>query len=155
MLKIAKSIGQLDVSKLMETYSITGYGRAVSEFYEDLLNFFSQPGAIYALWEEESTYRCCLRVEPYKDGVLITGIETVPQMRNKGYATKLLSAVVEEMLQSGVTVLYSHVDKGNIPSRKLHEKCGFVLHLDYAVLLDQTVSRNMYTLCVKKAADSY
>lgn len=155
MLKIAKNIGQLDVSKLMETYSIVGYGRAVSEFYEDLLNFFSQPGAIYALWEEDSVYRCCLRVEPYKDGVLIAGIETMPQMRNKGYATKLLRAVVEKMLQSDVSVLYSHVDKGNIPSRKLHTKCGFVPHLDYAVLLDRTVSQNMCTLCVKKAVDSY
>ena len=90
-----------------------------------------------------------LRIEPYCDGLLLTGLETAPEEREKGYATQLLSAVLEYLRVSSKSIVYSHVIKNNPASLAVHKKCGFVKHLDYAVYVDDSVSQNAYTLICK------
>ena len=41
--------------------------------------------------------------------------------------------------------IYSHVEKNNLPSIALHEKCGFVRHLDYGRMLDGSVLHKYWT----------
>lgn len=154
MLKLAHSVPELDVSQLMKVYSVAPSGAKISDFYEVLLDFFRQTRGFYALWEESGSYCCALRAEPYLDGVLIASLETLPSERRKGYATKLLMAVIGQLQREGIPRIYSHVDKKNTPSIKVHRHCGFERYLDYAVLLDQTVSGNMLTLCKENTADS-
>lgn len=88
-----------------------------------------------------------LRIESYRNGVLVTGLETAPNFRNRGYAESLLSAVMDHLSECGSNFVYSHIDKRNAASLRVHEKCGFSRIRDSAVLLDGTVTTGMYTLC--------
>jgi len=68
-------------------------------------------------------YVSALRLEPYRDGLLLEALETAPEQRRKGFAAALIRAV--QCFLEGKTKLYSHVDKRNLSSLKVHEKCGF------------------------------
>ena len=65
------------------------------------------PGACYAVLEEGGAYRSAVRWEPYADGVLISALETVPEMRRKGYGEQLL----REVLRRTDRKVYSHIAK--------------------------------------------
>lgn len=155
MLLIAKRLGELDFSALMDVY-IEGnmekaeeYGdggllRAEREFCDYLReDFFRHEGAFYAVWKQGNAYICALRMEPYRDGWLLEALETAPEYRRRGYAKALVSAVLEQMES---TIVYSHVSKGNEASLRTHYACGFVKHLDYVVYLDGSVTRRGITM---------
>ena len=103
MLIIAKSFKELSFSKLMEVYLEGNLENgnelwpelsegeqliyAEQEFYQYLTKvFFPTHQAVYAIWEEKGKYVSALRLEPFKDGLLIEALETAPEERQKGYA---------------------------------------------------------------------
>ena len=162
MLYLARSLSRLHFSSLMAVYAESNRenGReawpeepemrqiqlAEEEFYRYLSQvFFKTPGAICAVWEESGRYVSALRLEPYRDGLLLEALETDPGQRRRGYAAGLIEAVQTYLGEGGK--LYSHVDKRNIPSLKTHEKCGFRRVADFAVCVDGSVNQKMYTLC--------
>lgn len=107
--------------------------------------FFRVSGAFYAVWEEDGAYLCALRMEPYLDGYLLTSLETHPEHRRKGYATELILAVADDVS----CPVYAHIYKENMASMGTHRKCGFRQILDYAKLLDGTVTQRACTMCLK------
>ena len=98
------------------------------------------------IWEEKSRYNAALRLEPYRDGFLLSGLQTRSEERGKGFASKLVLAALEFMKVDGIKILYSHVDKKNDPSFSLHSKFGFQVYSNHAILLDGSVSNKYYTL---------
>ncbi len=96
------------------------------------------------MWTADGAYVSVLRLEPYVDGYLLTGLETAPAARGKGYATMLMRAMLDIFPER----IYSHVQMKNTASLALHQNVGFKILYDYAHLLDGTVSRNYYTLVV-------
>ena len=119
--------------------------QAEQDFYQYLREvFFPTAGAVYAVWEENGTYITALRLEPYRDGLLLTALETAPEYRRRGYAQKLIEAVLEELPGEK---LYSHVSKTNAASLRTHISCGFQKILDHAAYLDGSVLRSSCTLC--------
>lgn len=162
MLYIARNLGQLDFSQLMavyeegnlenggELYSGLPQGqallRAEQDFYQYLRHdFFAVNGAYYAIWQENEMYVSALRIEPYKDGVLLEALETHPKHRRKGFAEKL----IREVLPMEPKV-YSHVGKRNAASLRVHEKCGFYRISEQAVYIDGSVNDKCCTLCYEK-----
>ena len=161
MLILAQSIRDLSFSKLMGVY-IEGNLENAEEFYPDLpegqklmqaeqdfyqyLNevFFRTSGAVYAIWEAQGSYVSVLRLEPYRDGLLLEALETAPPSRRQGYAEKLIRAVQEQFSNQRI---YSHVSKKNAASLQVHEKCGFRRISEYAVYIDGSVNRRACTLC--------
>jgi GNAT superfamily N-acetyltransferase len=160
MLYIATKMQELNFSQLMAVYEEGNREngeifypdlpegqqllRAEQSFYEYLREgFFPVSGAVYAIWIENECYVSALRLEPYEDGLLLEALETAPTQRRKGYAEKLIRAVLEQFPQK----IYSHVSKKNTASLAVHEKCGFVQVLDYAKYIDGSVARNAVTLC--------
>lgn len=114
------------------------------DFYSYLHNvFFKTEGAFYAILEEDGIYICALRMEPYRDGLLLAALETRPQYRGKGYARKLILSVLSQV--SGK--VYSHVDKQNSPSLAVHYACGFEKIGDGAVYLDGSSAPWCITFC--------
>lgn len=105
--------------------------------------FFRTPGACCAVWEAEGRYVCGLRLEPYREGLLLEGLVTHPGLRRKGYAFALVKAV---QALPGVTTLYSHVDKDNRPSLALHDKLGFQVISRQARFIDGSVTSHALTL---------
>ena len=112
--------------------------------------FFRTDGAVYALWEVDGKYVSALRLEPYKDGLLIEALETAPDQRRKGYGRALVQAVMHSVEYKK---LYSHVEKRNSASLKLHESCGFVRELDLAVYIDGSVNYRSCTMSFQRVKE--
>lgn len=120
--------------------------QAELDLWEYLQTDFFPHHGLYAFWTEGNHPVSVLRLEPYRDGLLLEALETLPEERCKGNAKALISAVQKEL---PATVLYSHVAKSNLPSLKVHKKCGFTVESHHAVFLDGSVSSRYYTLCCK------
>lgn len=162
MLHIARSMAQLNFSRLMDVY-IEGNRENAADLYPDLPEgqgllqaeqdfyqylrqvFFAVPGAYYAILRENGEYVSALRIEPYKDGVLLAALETAPCHRNKGHAEQLVRAVLSKEKK-----VYSHVSKNNGASLRVHEKCGFARIWEQAVYIDGSVNGKCCTLCYGK-----
>ena len=161
MLRIASRMKELDFGKLMAVYEEGNRENggenypeepeqrqlflAEENFYQYLHQvLFQTPGAYCAVWEEVGEYRSALRLEPYKDGLLIEAVETMPEYRRKGYARKLLRAVQGRFRGKR---LYSHVHKKNTPSLALHAACGFTRISEQAAYIDGSVNSRCCTLC--------
>ena len=159
MLHIVRSMKELNFAQLMEVYAESNREngdefyphmpegqrllQAEQDFYQYLReSFFKTEGAYYALWEQDGRYVCALRIEPYKDGVLLEALETAPEHRCRGYAKQLMEAVL-----AGEKKVYSHVGKKNGPSLRVHEKCGFRRILEQAMYIDGSVNGKCCTLC--------
>ena len=145
MLHMARSLGELNFSQLMEVYieGTRGLLQAEQDFYQYLREvFFVTPGAVYAIWQENGRYVSALRLEPYKDGLLLAALETAPEHRRKGYAEALIHSILP-----GRGKVYSHVHKRNKPSLRIHEKCGFQRVSETAAYLDGSVNDRCCTLC--------
>ena len=162
MLEIVRTIKELNIRHLLDVYSDSldevarnkgealPYGLRMLEAEQDFLgymrDFLSFPGAFLALWTHDSLCVSALRVEPYDDGYLISGLETKTEQRKMGYGKKLLREVVQNLDHAVKCRIYSHVSKRNTASLHLHLSCGFFVVSDYAVLLDGSVFTDYYTL---------
>jgi len=158
MLKIITKFSDLDVSALMDVYSLDsafdpGHD-SQRELYEQqysfLLDFLSVREQFIAVWIENGVYVSALRMQPYRDGYLISGLETEPTFRNCGYGTRLLQESLLYLAGAEIGVIYSHVEKENKASLRVHDKSGFVVLSDCAALLDGSASDRYYTLQRKK-----
>ena len=160
MLYIAEKLRQLNFGQLMALYEEGNRENgaiffpkvspseqlllAEQSFYQYLReDFFTVPGAKYCIWVQEGSYLSALRLEPYDDGWLLEALETKPDQRRKGYAARLIQAV----LARSEGKIYSHVGKKNTASLRTHEVCGFQRIREQAVYIDGSVSMDSCTLC--------
>lgn len=166
MFLVITSLRQLDFRKLMDVYeesnALEGKCRypnrpenlqlieVEQDFYQFLLDFFRPDGSRYFLWASEGRYKAALRVEPYRDGFLIEGLETAPYCRRRGFAASLLAETINFLNAKSDMKIYSHIHKANIPSIRTHIRCGFVKEFDYAFFVDGSVDHN-YLTYVKNA----
>lgn len=116
-------------------------------FWRDV--FFREAGSICAVLEENGKYVSALRLQNYRDGLLLSGLETEPANRNRGMAGKLMVEIRKYLEDAGCTKVYSHIKKDNLPSRKVHISCGFELLREGAVLLDGSASWSYDTYILK------
>ena len=166
MLNIAKSFSDLRVFELLDVYAASNrllaqtrfpgkdIAEAMLQIENDLIaylrdDFFSISGAYCAMWEEYGSYVCALRIEPYQDGLLLSGLETVSNLQNRGLAEMLIRSVLDRTDPG--TAVYSHVYRRNAASMHVHKKCGFQTFLDHAVLLDGTRDAGSDTLIYRKS----
>ena len=161
MVKLARKLNDLSFGKLMQVYAESNrengqefwpqesefrqVAQAEQEFYNYLQQvFFKTPGAYYAVLEQGGRYMSALRLEPYRDGLLLEALETAPDQRGRGYAKILIQNVLQH---TGSTKIYSHVGKRNPASLQAHESCGFRKISDFAVYADGSVNQRSFTLC--------
>lgn len=153
----------IEFSKLMSVYAQSNsdncryfyhaldYESALQEteqdFYEFLRVFFSQDTAIYAIAEENGAYLSALRMERFKDGLIVQALETRPDQRGRGLASALLRDSAQYAGCLGFRALYSHVEKSNSASIRVHTKENFKVICDHAVYVDGSVSQGAYTFC--------
>ncbi len=145
MLQVAYSLRELDFSGLMAVYAGSTGGRlqAEQDFYQYLQEgFFDRPGDCCCLWEVDGHPVSALRLQGYRDGLLLEALETAPAYRRKGHAKALIMAVLTRF--SGRKI-YAHVEKKNRASLVLHEACGFREISDMAVFADGSVTAKAVT----------
>ena len=162
MLQLIRNFYQLNFRSLTEVYRETcqrngGHNYPHQPLFQQLLMaeqdlygetkcFFADPNAFYAVWEQDGRYMSALRMEPYKDGLLLEGLETAPDLRGNGYAKKLVLAVLSALSNESGLPVYSHIDKNNKASLAVHRACGFEKVRDCAVFADGSVSGNACTM---------
>lgn len=162
MLKIVRSLKELDFGLLKAVYLQSCQERGMQNYpdyppaqqillaeqdlYGDVKCFFEDTKAFYAVWYTGEHYVSVLRMEPYEDGLLLEGLETIPEERGKGYAKTLVRSVLTKLKEQEIPVIYSHIDKKNTASIAVHLACGFEKIRDYAVYADGSVSHNAYTM---------
>ena len=166
MLRVFERYDEIDFRQLMDVYSQWNQENGANlypkmernvqklyseqDFYGFLQSFFKVRGAMYFVWIAEGRYVAALRVEPYQDGFLLEGLETLPEERRKGYASCLVCAAIKYLHGRSCDRIYSHVRKDNLPSFELHDKCGFHIYKDDAVYIDGTYCTDSYTLIYSK-----
>lgn len=124
--------------------------RAEDDFYQYLCQvFFRTKGALYAIWEEKGRYVSALRLEPYRDGLLLEALETRPDCRRQGFARKLMDAVLLLVQQQGSGPVYSHIHKRNTASLQIHLSSGFKRISEQAVYIDGSVTDRSCTMCFR------
>ena len=168
MLKWIHNMNDLDFAALMEVYAEACLENG-QEFWSDLPaeeqirrsqehfrtylteQFFANPEAVYAVWIIEGRYTSALRLEPKWDGLLMEALETRPDVRRQGHASALITAVQANFIQfppldPPVMRIYSHVSKGNLPSLRTHDHCGFQRYRDHITRSDGTTNDRFYTM---------
>ncbi len=137
MLKVVWRMEDLDYDQLAAIYEF-GSRNEDLQFYSYLVDvFFEEPSARYCILEEQGSYVSVLRLEPYRDGLILTGLQTHKAQRCRGYATKLVSLVLAQL--QGVK-LYSHIEHSDLASIAVHVCGGFRRISDTAVFLDGSAS---------------
>jgi len=148
LLKICARLADLDFDRLCGVYEYDDERLKLRNQLYDYLadDFFRVKAAFYAVWVVDGDYVSALRIEPFDDGYLVEALQTKMSERRKGYAEKLLNAVLncERFLNS--RPVYAHIYKNNRASMAVHRACGFQPYLDHAVFIDGTVSGNACTL---------
>jgi GNAT superfamily N-acetyltransferase len=157
-------MSQLNTEELMKVYQESniangkrffpdlGYEKQLFRAEDNFISyirddFFKTCGAFYVVRLQEGKYCAALRMEPYKNGLLLEALETRPDMRRQGHAYCLMKEALLYVAQLKCNVIYSHVNKRNIPSLRLHAKAGFRRISEAAVYIDGTVTQNSCTLC--------
>lgn len=149
MLLLIRSMRDLQFGKLVQVYEESCPTLAAqSDFYEYLRQvFFKTPGAVYCVWQEGDCYTSALRLEPYQNGLLLTGLETAPIYRKHKFASYLLQAVLDTFTDADI---YSHIFYDNCISGYIHRKFGFCKISDYAVFVDGSISRMAGTYMLRR-----
>ena len=165
MLIVAKSLKQLSFGHLMQVYEESNLENArefwpdeplgqqlalaEQEFYAYLEQvFFPTSGSVYCIWQEKNAYVSALRLEPYRDGLLLEALETAPEHRRKGHAYHLMQASLAWVKEQGGGTVYSHVGKKNTASLGVHHAMGFERISEMAVYADGSVNDRCCTLKV-------
>lgn len=120
---------------------------AEQDLYQYLIEALKNETAILALWSVQRSYVAALRLEKYRDGLLLTSLETAPDDRRKGYAFDLVCAVLSAYPDRKI---YSHIYNSNIGSVMLHRKCGFRQIAAFAEFLDGSISHDASTFLYEK-----
>lgn len=161
MFQVITSVKQLNFGQLCKVYAdeLLRDGRrnypnlnanmqameAEQDFYYFLKDFLGKINGNYFIWQAGGVYQSALRIEPYQDGVILTGLQTAPESRRRGYAKALLESTLIYLSEHGIAQVYSHIRNDNLASLKLHLAAGFLKISDYAVYLDGSADHRSAT----------
>ncbi len=148
MVKMFYNCADMDIPQLVNLYADSLQNQKKAEDFASYIqwDFFRQPDACCCVLLKDGRYVSALRLERFEDGFLLSGLQTAPHHRNKGYGSRLLQDVLASLCQQDRLPVYSHIHKKNKISLRLHCTAGFCIISDYAKLLDGTVSAMYVTL---------
>ncbi len=157
-----------DFSKLMEIYQESNTEnipyffpncrdeaagrRLVEEKFREYLenDFFRHPGNCYYVLTEEKLWVSAIRLFPVpgkNNCYYAEALETRPDKRRQGAASKLFSELFSELSKEGAFEITDSVSKRNEPSIKLHLSCGFRIFQENSVcVLNGYENPNAYGL---------
>ena len=97
-------------------------------FVEKFLGkFLSMNKNTYYVLEEDGAWVSALRLTKLDGFCFMEALETPPEHRKKGYASKLIREVIRHLEENEKVVIRSNVRKTNRASLATHKKCGFVI----------------------------
>lgn len=79
----------------------------------------------YFVWDDNGPVALAGRARPTRRGVTIGPVYTPPEHRNRGYATALVAALSERLLDEGKQFVTLFTDLANPTSNSIYQKIGF------------------------------
>lgn len=102
---------------------------ADNENYKDkIVEYFKNGARAYSIIKEDTPISTCLVFKNANHIWEIGGVKTIPSQRGNGYAKKVVSAAIQEILAEGNIPRYQVADS-NLPSIHLAESLGLKLFL--------------------------
>ena len=159
MLLQLHTIEAADQRRLMDIYAesnlentdyfypnLTDKEEAVRKVEHDFLryletDFLASVENALLVWVEQGIWASALRLYRVCEGLYyIEALETRPDCRRRGYASRLLRETVELLKKDGPFRLCDNVDKRNEASLATHNACGFTVVSEngYDYLQDET-----------------
>lgn len=91
------------------------------------------PATVFILEDDEGRYVGIFNLRHYLNEALANGAGHIGygmsfSYRNRGYATKGLELVLQEAKSRGITEVYLSVNKNNLPSLKVQQHNGAIIH---------------------------
>ncbi len=142
LLKITRP-SEMDDKKLMAIYAegnientdyfypqIADKSEAIAKVEYDFCNYikkeFLNGRNVYYVWESDGIWASALRLYCISDNFYyLEALETAPNFRKQGYATRLLNEVISLLKNNGHFTICDCVSKKNAASLNTHTKCGF------------------------------
>jgi len=82
----------------------------------------------YYLLKLRNTIVSVCRINVYENKYLLEGLQTHQDHYRKGYASKLIVALIKDLNTDGIETLFSEARTWNVASNQLQQKIGFVLY---------------------------
>lgn len=86
------------------------------------------------------------RINVYENKYLLEGLQTHKDYFRKGYASKLIVALIQDIYKDGIETLFSEARTWNVASNQLQQKIGFIQYgqdeLNYLYRLDVKAYNN-------------
>jgi hypothetical protein len=83
-----------------------------------------QAGEMF-LWKIPQPVSMAVAVQPTPNGIRVSGVYTPPGHRRKGYATALVAALSQRLLDSGRKFCFLFADLANPTSNGIYERIGY------------------------------
>ena len=96
-----------------------------ASFVDFLQDFFSHPENAYYVLEEDHMPVSAARLSKIDNFYYLEALETSPNYRKKGYASRLLTEIISFLHKQGSVDIRDCVSKTNTASLATHKKCGF------------------------------
>jgi predicted GNAT family acetyltransferase len=88
----------------------------------------------FHLWEDPGPVAIAGWTGRTPNGVRINSVYTPPQHRGRGYASNLVAALTQEMLDEGRKFCFLYTDAANPTSNKIYQQIGYEFVSDWANL---------------------
>jgi ribosomal protein S18 acetylase RimI-like enzyme len=106
-----------------------GSGERPDFFFPSMLD----AGVFYGLWEADELVAVAGThlVAPSEDVAAIGNVYTRRDRRGRGLATRVISAVVDELLRLKIRTIVLNVNRSKTSAVRLYERLGFTKHCNY------------------------
>jgi hypothetical protein len=79
----------------------------------------------YFLWDDGGPVALAAKTRPTRHGITVGPVYTPPEERNKGYATALVAALSQQLLDHGTHFCTLFTDRANPTSNSIYQKIGY------------------------------
>lgn len=93
---------------------------------EEFERLISDGNKLCLVIEHEGRTVCYIGAETVLDECSIGNIVTDKEYRGRGFATKIMAALISELKKREITKVFLEVEHDNMPALALYEKTGFV-----------------------------
>ena len=93
---------------------------------EEFENLISDKNKLCLVIECEGRTVCYAGAETVLDECNIGNIVTAKEFRGRGFATRIMEALLSDLKDRGIVKVFLEVEHDNVPALALYEKSGFV-----------------------------
>jgi len=77
------------------------------------------------LWHDDVPVSMAVRARPTRNGVVVSGVYTPPEFRNRGYSTSCVSSLSKTLLDEGYAFCSLYTDLSNPTSNHIYKRIGY------------------------------